>query len=252
MQLQNQIALVTGGGSGMGRATAETLAQAGMRVAVLDRSAEAAQQVAQAIGGLALVADVANDSAVEQALAECQKQLGVPRLVVNCAGVATAGRIVGKEGALPMASFRTVLDINLMGSFNVLRLAAAAMSVAPPLDDAGERGVIINTASIAAYEGQVGQAAYAASKGALVALTLPAARELARFGIRVMCIAPGLIETPLFAGLSPAAVEGLTQATVFPKRLGKAAEYAQLVLSIAANPLLNGSVIRLDGAVRLA
>lgn len=251
MDVEGQAALVTGGGSGLGAATAEALAGAGAQVAVLDRNEAAALTIAARIGGLALACDVADPSAAEAAVAQAKAALGPFRLLVNCAGIGTAGRVVGRDGPLPLASFEQVIRVNLIGTFNMLRLAAAEMSALDPLEE-GERGVIVNTASIAAYEGQVGQAAYAASKAGVIGLTLPAARELARVGVRVVTIAPGLIETPMFAGLPDEARQALAASVPFPARLGKPAEYAALVLHIAANRMLNGETIRLDGALRMA
>lgn len=250
MDLKGKAALVTGGGSGMGAATARALAAAGAKVALLDLQEDKAKALAAELGGIAIKCDVTSASDVEHALAAAVQAHGPARIAVNCAGVATAGRIVGKDGPLSLDAFRKVIEINLIGTFNVLRLAAAGMQGLEPLAD-GERGLIVNTASVAAFEGQVGQAAYAASKGGIVGLTLPAARELARVGVRVVTIAPGLIETPLFAGLNEAAVASLVESTVYPKRLGKPEEFARLVVHVAENVLLNGETIRLDGAVRL-
>jgi NAD(P)-dependent dehydrogenase (short-subunit alcohol dehydrogenase family) len=251
MVLDGQAAVVTGGGSGLGAATAALLAQSGCRVAVLDINRDAAAASAARIGGLAVGCDVADAASAEAALAEARAAHGVERVLVNCAGVGTAGRIVGRDGPLALAAFERVIRINLVGSFNMLRLAAAAMSALDPLED-GERGVIVNTASIAAYEGQVGQAAYAASKGGVVGMTLPAARELARAGVRVMTIAPGLFHTPMVEGLPPEVQQSLGASVPYPARLGMPAEFAALVAHIVANRFLNGEVIRLDGALRMA
>ncbi len=251
MELRGQATLVTGGGSGLGAATCEALAAAGAKIAVLDRNEAAAQAVAARIGGLAVACDVANAASAEAAVARAGAAHGPARLLVNCAGVGTAGRIVGREGPLPLAAFEQVIRVNLIGTFNLLRLAAGAMLGLDALED-GERGVIVNTASIAAYEGQVGQAAYAASKAGVVGLTLPAAREFARAGVRVVTIAPGLIETPMFDGLPAELRRGLADSVPFPARLGRPAEFAALVLHIAANRFLNGETIRLDGALRMA
>jgi NAD(P)-dependent dehydrogenase (short-subunit alcohol dehydrogenase family) len=249
MELDGIAALVTGGGSGLGAATAAALAAAGARVVVMDLRGDAAEAVAARIGGVAAAGDVADEAAVNAAL-DAAEALGPLRLAVNCAGIAPAARVVGRQGPHPLAMFDQVVRVNLIGTFNVLRLAAARMAVLPPLAE-GERGLVVNTASIAAYEGQIGQCAYAASKSGVVGLTLPAARELARFGIRVMTLAPGLIETPMMAGLAPEAREALGRLPLFPNRLGRPDEYAAMVLAIAANPLLNGETIRLDGALRL-
>jgi len=253
MKLDGLTAAVTGGGSGMGKATAQALAGAGMRVAVLDRDGPAAEATAGAIDGRALAVDVADAAAVDAALGEIADDFGPLRLAVSCAGVAPAGRIVGRAGPHDLAAFRDTLEVNLVGTFNLLRLAAARMAENEPLPgEDGERGAIVNTASIAAFEGQVGQAAYAASKGGVAALTLPAARELARHAIRVVTVAPGLIGTPMIAGMPDAVRESLEAQTVYPPRLGRPAEFAALVRHIAENPLINGEVIRLDGAVRLS
>ena len=250
MKISGIAAVVTGGGSGLGAATARTLAADGAKVALIDMNAEAVNKVAAEIKGLALACDITDAAAVENALKQAAAAHGPARLVVNCAGIAPAAKVLGRNGAHDLALFRKVIEVNLIGSFNVLRLAAADMAGLDPLEE-GERGVIINTASIAGFEGQTGQVAYAASKGGVIGMTLPAARDLARNGIRIVTIAPGLLETPMFAGLDPKAVESLVATTVFPKRLGKAEEYAKLVQHICANVLLNGSVLRLDGAVRL-
>ena len=251
MQLAGHAAIVTGGGSGLGAATAERLAQAGCRVAVLDRDRERAREVAARIGGDALVCDVADEEAATAAVAEAARLQGTARILVNCAGIGTAARIVGREGAMPLDAFERVIRVNLIGSFNMLRLAAAGMTALEALDG-GERGVIVNTASIAAYDGQVGQAAYAASKGGIVSLTLPAARELARFGVRVLTIAPGLFATPLLNELPEEVRRGLAESIPFPPRLGTPAEFAAMVVTCIQNAFLNGETIRLDGALRMA
>jgi NAD(P)-dependent dehydrogenase (short-subunit alcohol dehydrogenase family) len=250
MELRGQAAIVTGGGSGLGAATAQALAAAGAGVTVLDIDRAAAEAVAARTGGLAVCCDVADAGAAAAAVALAQQAHGPARLLVNCAGIGPAARIVGRDGAMPLERFEQVIRVNLVGTFNMLRLAAAAMSPLDPLED-GERGAIINTASIAAYEGQVGQAAYAASKAGVIGLTLPAARELARAGVRVVTIAPGLIETPMFNTLPDDIRQGLAASVPYPGRLGRPAEYAALVLHIAANRFLNGATIRLDGALRL-
>ncbi|HVV68969.1 MAG TPA: SDR family NAD(P)-dependent oxidoreductase [Gammaproteobacteria bacterium] len=253
MQFSNQVAVITGGASGMGAETAKQLTQAGMRVAILDRNLAQEKQTAQLINGIAITCDVTNSSDVTQAFAQIEAELGVPRVCVNCAGICPGQLIVGKDGSpLPLEDFTPTIQVNLIGTFNVLRVAAARMATLPPIGDSEERGVIINTASVAAFEGQIGQIAYSASKGGVVAMTLPAARELARFGIRVMAIAPGLIETPMLRGLPDKVRDNLAASVPFPKRFGSPAEYAKLVLHIVENPMLNGSVIRLDGALRMA
>ena len=250
MEVKGIAALVTGGGSGLGAATAEALAAAGARVLAMDLREDAAAAVAARTGGAAAAGDVADQAAVEAAL-DAAAALGPLRLVVNCAGIAPPARVVGRNGPHDLALFERVVRVNLIGTFNVMRLAAARMAALDPIGPDGERGLIVNTASIAAYEGQVGQCAYAASKAGVVGLTLPAARELARSGIRVVTIAPGLIQTPMMDGLPPAAQESLRAMSLFPKRLGHSEEIARLVLAIASNPLLNGETIRADGALRL-
>jgi NAD(P)-dependent dehydrogenase (short-subunit alcohol dehydrogenase family) len=251
MRLEGVAALVTGGGSGLGAATAAALAAAGARVSVLDRNEDSAHEVAARIGGLPLVCDVTDAEGAARAVAAAADQHGVARVLVNCAGIGRAARIVGRDGPMPLAEFTQVVQVNLIGTFNMLRLAAAPMTLAAPLDG-GERGVIINTASAAATDGQIGQAAYAASKGGIVSLTLPAARELARFGIRVNTIAPGLFHTPLLAALPEEAQQALAAAIPFPARLGLPDEFAALALHLVANAYLNGETIRLDGALRMA
>jgi NAD(P)-dependent dehydrogenase (short-subunit alcohol dehydrogenase family) len=250
MRLDGQAAIVTGGGSGLGAATAERLAGAGCRVAVLDINQAAAEASARRIGGIGIACDVADAASAEAAVAKARDAHGPARLLVNCAGVGTAGRIVGRDGPMQLAAFERVIRVNLIGSFNLLRLAAADMSTLDPLED-GERGVIVNTASIAAYDGQVGQAAYAASKAGVVGLTLPAARELARVGVRVVAIAPGLFRTPMVEGLPQELQKSLGEGIPFPQRLGEPNEFAALVEHIATNTFINGETIRLDGALRM-
>jgi NAD(P)-dependent dehydrogenase (short-subunit alcohol dehydrogenase family) len=251
MKLAGAAAIVTGGGSGLGKATAEAFAAKGARVAVLDRNSEAAAAVAKAIGGLALEGDVAVSASAEAALARAAAAHGAARILVNCAGIGVAKRVVGPDGPQPLADFETVIRVNLVGTFNMIRLFAAAASKLEPLED-GERGVIVNTGSVAAYEGQVGQAAYSASKGGVVAMTLPIARELAQFGVRVNAIAPGLFLTPMLLGLPQEAQDSLGRSVPFPARLGDPAEYAALAAHIVENAYLNGETIRIDGALRLA
>jgi NAD(P)-dependent dehydrogenase (short-subunit alcohol dehydrogenase family) len=251
MNLNGISAIVTGGASGLGGATARAMAASGARVTILDVNRDAAETAAREIGGLAVACDVADAEAGEQAMQAARAAHGPARVLVNCAGIGTAGRIVGRDGPLSLGAYERVIRVNLIGTFNMLRLAAAEMSASDPLDG-GERGVIINTASIAAYEGQVGQAAYASSKAGVVGLTLPAARELARFGVRVVTIAPGLFMTPMVAGLPPEIQASLAESVPFPPRLGMPEEYAVLALHIVANRMLNGETIRLDGALRMA
>lgn len=251
MTLPFDTALVTGGASGLGRATARHLAGLGARVVVLDLNAERAAQAAAEFGGIGIGADVGNPEAVAEAFAAAAQALGAaPRIVVNCAGIGTAARILPRDGGLPIAEFERTLRINLIGTYSVLSHAAQGMSALEPLAD-GARGVIINTASVAWQDGQIGQAAYAASKGGIASLTLPAARELARFGIRVMAIAPGLFETAMTQTLPEEVRSAISANIPFPSRLGAPEEYALLVEQIVTNPFLNGTVIRLDGAVRL-
>ena len=251
MQIQGQAALVTGGASGLGAETARQLALAGARVAILDVNAEAAEALAKEIGGIALVCDITSEASVQQALAAARQAHGPARILMNCAGIGGAKRLVGKDGApMPLEDFSRIINVNLIGTFNVIRLVAADMIVQDPLED-GERGVIVCTSSVAAYDGQIGQEAYAASKGGLTSLTLPLARDLAQFGVRVMTIAPGLFMTPLLFKLPQEVQQSLAASIPFPKRLGKADEFARLAVHIVGNLSLNGEVIRLDGALRL-
>jgi NAD(P)-dependent dehydrogenase (short-subunit alcohol dehydrogenase family) len=250
MDLKNIPVIVTGGASGLGAATAKILAGAGAKVAVLDLNIDFAKKVAEEIGGIAIECNIADAIIAKEAIGKAKAEYGVARVLVNCAGIGGVSRIVGKEGPMPLENFERIIKVNLVGSFNMMRLVAAEMSIAEPLHN-GERGVIISTASVAAYEGQIGQAAYAASKGGVVSLTLPAAREFAQFGIRVNAIAPGLFETPLLQVLSAEAKASLSSSIPFPKRLGMADEYAKLVLHIVENSYLNGETIRIDGALRM-
>jgi NAD(P)-dependent dehydrogenase (short-subunit alcohol dehydrogenase family) len=251
MQVRGHAAIVTGGGSGLGAATARALAGAGAKVAVFDINQAAAEAVAAEIGGLAIVCNVAEAASAEAAVAAARAGHGAARILINCAGIGPAARIVGRDGPMALDAFRQVIEINLIGSFNLMRLVAADMIALAPLED-GERGVIVSTASVAAYEGQIGQAAYAASKGGIVALTLPAAREFARSGIRVNTIAPGLFATPLLLNMPQGVQDSLAASVPFPSRFGTAQEYAKLVLHIVDNAMLNGETIRLDGALRMA
>ena len=248
----NAVFFVTGGASGLGEAAARMLVQAGANVLVADVNEASGNRVAGELGGRArfVSVDVTDETSVLNGL-RAAAELGVLRGVVNAAGVVLAEKVVGKTGTHPLDAFARVIRINLIGTFNVIRLAASTMSTAAPLDN-GERGVIVNTASVAAFDGQIGQAAYSASKGGVVGMTLPIARELARYGIRVMTIAPGIFDTPMLASLPEAARESLGQQVPFPTRLGKPAEYAALVKHIIENEMLNGEVIRLDGAIRMA
>jgi NAD(P)-dependent dehydrogenase (short-subunit alcohol dehydrogenase family) len=251
MNPQGQAALVTGGGSGLGAATAEKLAARGAKVALLDINLGAAEAVAAKIGGLAVACDVTDDKMMAAAVDAARSAHGPARILINCAGVGPAKRIVGRDGPMPLADFERIIRINLIGTFNAMRLAAADMQGLAPMED-GERGVIISTASVAAYEGQIGQAAYAASKGGVVALTLPAARELSQFGIRVNAIAPGIFSTPMLAALPEETQKSLAVSVPFPKLLGRPGQYADLALHIIENRYLNGETIRLDGALRMA
>jgi NAD(P)-dependent dehydrogenase (short-subunit alcohol dehydrogenase family) len=246
--------VVTGGASGLGEATARALAAGGAKVALLDLNADRGNQVAKEIGGGAFFAktDVTSESEVGAAVDEAVERFGALHVNVNCAGIGSAGRTIGKDGApFDLAYFRKTIDINLVGTFNVLRLCAAKMVDNPPNDE-GERGVIINTASIAAYDGQIGQCAYSASKGGIVGMTLPIARDLARTGVRILTIAPGLFATPLLMTLPEPARQALGSTIPFPQRLGHPHEFAQLAVHMVENPMLNGEVVRLDGALRMA
>ncbi len=252
MQLKDKVFVVTGGGSGLGAETARGLVAAGAKVLLADVNQAAGEAMAAELGAAAkfVATDVTNEASATQAIQTAISALGGVHGLVNCAGVAPAEKVVGKEGPHRLDSFAKVININLVGTFNMLRLAAAEMQKNEP-DANGERGVIVNTASVAAYEGQLGQAAYAASKGGIVALTLPVARELARSGIRCMTIAPGIMETPMLLGMPPEVQDSLNKMVPFPVRMGKPAEYAALVRHIAENAYLNGEVIRLDGAIRM-
>jgi NAD(P)-dependent dehydrogenase (short-subunit alcohol dehydrogenase family) len=250
MKIENTVALVTGAGSGLGAETARVLAKKGAKVAVLDINDEAASRVAEEIQGFAVHCDVASEQSVSQALDLVEQKFGIPQIVVNSAGIGTAKRILGREQVHPLENFTRVINVNLIGSFNLLRLSAERMSTLQASED-GERGVIIFTASIAAFEGQVGQAAYAASKGGIVSMTLPAARELAQFGIRVLTLAPGLFKTPLMEELPEEVQQSLGASIPFPSRLGQPQEFANLAVHCAENMFLNGEVIRVDGGLRL-
>ena len=245
------VALVTGGGSGLGEATARALAAKGAKVALLDIGMERASAVASEIGGIAVRCDVSSAESAEAAIAEAVQKLGEPRILVNCAGIAVAMKTTGKDGAHPLDIYRKVIEVNLIGTFNMIRLFATRAEKLDPLEG-GERGVIVNTASVAAYDGQIGQVAYSSSKGGVVGMTLPIARDLSRAGIRVMTIAPGIFKTPMMAGLPEEAQKSLGQQVPFPSRLGEPAEYGALACHIVENQMLNGEVIRLDGAIRMA
>jgi NAD(P)-dependent dehydrogenase (short-subunit alcohol dehydrogenase family) len=250
MQLKDVAVFITGGGSGLGAATARAMAAKGAKVALFDRDQQNAEKVAAEIKGVAVVGDVTSESDVQAGLAKAEAANGIARILVNCAGIGGSQRIVGKQGVYPLDKFTNVIMVNLVGTFNCLRLFAEQ---AVKLDAVGEeRGVIINTASVAAYEGQIGQIAYSASKGGIVGLTLPAARDLASQKIRVNTIAPGLFLTPLLMGLNEEARASLGAQVPHPARLGDASEYGNLAVHIVENPMLNGETIRLDGAIRMA
>ena len=251
MDIKGHAAVVTGGASGLGAATAEELARAGAKVACLDVDLDRARAVAERIGGCAVRCDVTDSEQGAAALAQARDQHGAARILINCAGVGPAKRIVGRDGPMPLADFERVIAINLIGTFNMMRLAAADMQNLSPLADE-ERGVIISAASVAAFEGQIGQAAYSASKGGVAALTMPAAREFAQFGIRVNAIAPGIFHTPMLMALPEEAKKSLAAAVPFPKLLGRPDQFASLARHIIENTYINGEVIRLDGALRMA
>lgn len=251
MKLKDSPVLVTGAASGLGEASARMLAAAGARVALLDIQIEKAQQIAAEIGGLAIPCDVTAPTDAERAIAEAREAHGTARLLLNCAGGGAARRVVGRDGVMPLEAFTQVINLNLVGAFNMTRLAAADMMATEPMPD-GERGMVLFTTSVAAYEGQIGQAAYTAAKGGLAALVIQLAREFASAGIRVMGIAPGIFLTPLLYKASPEVQQSLAESIPFPKRLGHADEFAELVVHTVQNRYLNGEVIRLDGAVRLA
>lgn len=248
MNVQDQTIIITGGGSGMGAETARYLAKAGARVVLWDMNLAAAEAVAKEAGGIALQCDVTSEDSIKAALAKS----GQPRVLVNCAGILLGKRLVGRDGPADLDHFMKVINVNLVGTYNAMRLVAGVMSTLDPMGDDNERGVIINTASIAAWEGQVGQVAYSASKGGIVAMTLPAARDLGKQGIRVMAIAPGAVQTPMIAGTAQDIQDSLAANIPFPSRMAKPAEFAKLALHIIDNAYLNGTVIRLDGAARLS
>jgi NAD(P)-dependent dehydrogenase (short-subunit alcohol dehydrogenase family) len=251
MDIRGHAAIVTGGASGLGAATARMLADAGAKVAIFDVNQKAAAEVAIDINGIAIACDVTDSATTEAAFAKAAADHGAPRILVNCAGVGPAKRIVGRDGPMPLADFERVIAVNLIGTFNAMRLVAAGMQTLEPMAD-GERGIIVCTASVAAYEGQIGQAAYAASKGGVVGLVMPAAREFAQFGIRVNAIAPGIFSTPMLHALPEQAQQSLAAAVPFPKLLGQPPQFASLVRHLIENRYINGEVVRLDGALRMA
>ncbi|MFQ5563590.1 MAG: 3-hydroxyacyl-CoA dehydrogenase [Parvularculaceae bacterium] len=250
MKLSGTSAVVTGGASGLGAATARALQEEGAKVALWDLNADKGEALAKELGGIFCTVDVTDEESVKAALEKTLAAHGAPRILVNCAGIAIGEKTVGKNGAHRLESFKKVIDINLVGTFNCIRLVAEAMETTEPMED-NERGVIVNTASVAAFEGQIGQAAYSASKGGVVAMTLPIARDLMNAGVRVNTIAPGIFETPMMAGMDRKVQDALAAMVPFPKRLGKPEEYASLAVEICRNTMINGEVIRIDGAIRM-
>jgi NAD(P)-dependent dehydrogenase (short-subunit alcohol dehydrogenase family) len=250
MKISGSAAIVTGGASGLGAATVEALSREGAKVAIWDMQAEKGEALAKKLSGVFCSTNVADEESVKAALSKTVAALGAPRILVNCAGIGVAEKTVGKNGVHNLANYRRVIDVNLVGTFNCIRLAAEAMEKNDPLED-GERGVVINTASVAAFDGQIGQAAYSASKAGIVGMTLPIARDLMNVGVRCVTIAPGIFWTPMMAGMDQKVQDALAAMVPFPKRLGKPEEYASLALEIVRNRMLNGEVIRLDGAIRM-
>lgn len=251
MEIKNKTVMITGGASGMGAATAIRFANTGANVVLLDRNIELAEKLAKDLKGVAVSCDVTDEADVQNAVKIAVSNYGAIHVLVNCAGIATAARVVSKEGAMPIDEFQKTIQVNLIGTFNVLRLVADQMLKQPVINDDNERGVIINTASVAAYDGQLGQAAYSASKGAVVAMTLPIAREFAKSGIRIMCIAPGIMKTPMMDAMPEKVQASLAEAIPFPKRMGQAEEYAKLAQHIVENAYLNAETIRLDAGIRM-
>src|SRR2546423_2192250 len=251
MQIRNSVFLVTGGAAGLGAASGRMAAENGAKVVIADMQAEAGEKLARELGGRFVKTDVTSEADGKAAVAAAVKEFGGLQVLVNCAGIALAERTLGKEAPHDLARFERVVKVNLIGTFNMIRLAADAMVKVGP-NASGERGVIVNTASVAAFDGQIGQAAYSASKGGVVGMTLPIARDLSRDGIRVCTIAPGIFETPMLLGMPKDVQEALAKQVPFPPRLGKPADYAQLVRHIVENEMLNGDTIRLDGAIRMA
>ena len=253
MQIRDHVFIVTGGGSGLGAATSRMIAAEGGRVVLADVNEKAGREVTASLGEQAVFVrtDVTQEAEGQAVIAEALSRFGGLHGLVNCAGIVAGERVLGRDGPHSLASFARVINVNLVGAFNMMRLAADAMAKGEP-NEGGERGIIVNTASVAAFDGQIGQAAYAASKAGIVGLALPIARELARYGIRVVSIAPGIFETPMMAGMSQDVQDALGRSVPFPPRLGKPSEYAALVKHICENPMINGEVIRLDGALRMA
>ena len=250
MKFTGQSAIITGGASGLGAATAEALRAQGCKVALWDMNAEKGEALAKKLGGVFRQVNVADEASVQSALAGTCAEIGTPRILVNCAGIAIGEKTIGKNGPHKLDTYRRVLDVNLVGTFNCIRLVAEQMEKLDGLED-GERGVIINTASVAAFEGQIGQAAYSSSKAAVAGMTLPIARDLMNAGIRVNTIAPGIFWTPMMAGMDQKVQDALAAMVPFPKRLGRPEEFASLALEICRNTMINGAVIRLDGAIRM-
>jgi NAD(P)-dependent dehydrogenase (short-subunit alcohol dehydrogenase family) len=250
MNIDGVAAIVTGGGSGLGRATAEALAAKGAKVAIFDLNAGAAEAAAKSLGGAGIACDVSDAASAEAAVAQAEAAQGAARILINCAGIGVARRVVGRDGPHPLADFERVIKVNLIGTFNMIRLAAAGMAKLEPLEG-GERGVIVSTASIAAFDGQIGQAAYSASKAGVAGMTLPIARDLASIGVRVNTIAPGIFLTPMLLGLSQEFQDSLGRQVPFPPRLGDPKEYASLAVQIVENAYLNGETIRIDGSLRM-
>lgn len=250
MKISGTTAIVTGGASGLGAATAEALVEAGVKAALWDLNAEKGEVLAKKLGGVFCSVNVADEESVKAGLAKTITELGAPRILVNCAGIAIGEKTIGKNGPHRLDSFKRVIDINLVGTFNCIRLVSEEMEKLDPLED-GERGVIINTASVAAFEGQIGQAAYSASKSGVVGMTLPIARDLMNAGIRCNTIAPGIFWTPMMAGMDQKVQDALAAMVPFPKRLGRPEEYASLATEICRNTMINGAVIRIDGAIRM-
>lgn len=251
MEIKNQTMVITGGGSGLGLATARLLASKGAKVGILDIQKEQVERVAKEIGGLGLVCDVTSEDSVQLALDQLEDRFGLPRVCINCAGILEGCRIIGKEGPMKVEHFRKVVDIDLVGTFIVMKLALAGMVTLDCLEGSEERGLVINIASIAAYEGQIGQVAYSAAKAGVIGMTLPAAREMGKFSIRVVSIAPGIFETAMLQNASEKVREGLLANTIFPKRFGYPEEFAQFVAHIIENPMINGATLPLDAAVRM-
>lgn len=251
MQLKDTVAIITGGASGLGAATAQHLSNLGALVAILDTNKAGVQAVADKINGLGIVCDVTSEHSVAKAIKNIKDKYGAPRICINFAGILGGGRIVGKEGPIALEHFSKVIDINLIGTFNVMRLALAEMMLLEPTEDTKERGVVINIASIASSDGQIGQVAYSASKAGIAGMTLPVAREMGEWNIRVVCVAPGVFDTPMMQNASDKVRNGLLVSTVFPKRFGQPQELAMFIEQIILNSMLNGDVLRIDGAMRM-